>query len=121
MPVTAPQWRFTQRMIQDAPDCQGVYVLWRGDQPLAVGHARGAYDSIRSRLLSHFSHSRDAGLGITHYSWQLCADPLQREAELARQLGLDASASAISSNRDTNINSKSQCRHAESESSSSTT
>ena len=116
MPVTAPQWRFTEAMIQDAPDCRGVYVLWRDGEALAVGHALGAYDTIRSRLLSHLSHAWD-GLGITHYSWQICTDPLKREAELSEQLGLIPPAEAVPSNPNTNT----PCRHAESESSSSTT
>jgi hypothetical protein len=119
MPVTAPQWRFTQRMVEDAPDCQGVYVLWRDGQPLAVGHALGVYDTIRFRLLAHLAHADSAQLGITHYSWQICANPLEREEELSRQLGL--SARPLSSlHNDTNTNTT-PCRHAESESSSSTT
>ena len=73
-------------MIADAPDHKGVYVLWSGATALAVGHALGGADTIRSRLLSHLSH-KDLG-NITHYSWQLCADPRKREAELERELRL---------------------------------
>ena len=118
MPVTAPQWRFTQRMVEDAPDCQGVYVLWRDGHPLAVGHALGMYDTIRRRLLAHLAHAEGAQLGITHYSWQICTDPLRREEELSRQF--DLSARTPFSHNDTNTNTPS-CTHAESESSSSTT
>ncbi len=76
-------------MIQDAPDWKGVYVLWSGDVPLAVGHARGGADSIRSRLVAHHSHAASSGMAeVTHYSWEMCADPLAREAELVAQLGL---------------------------------
>jgi len=117
MPVTAPQWRFTAAMIQDAPDCRGVYVLWRDGEPLGVGHALGAYDTIRARLLGHFSHACENDLGVTHYSWQICSDPLKREAELTAQLGLDRPSRALPANSNTNTT----CRHAESESSSSTT
>jgi hypothetical protein len=80
------KWRFVSSMIADAPDHKGVYVLWSGATALAVGHALGSADTIRSRLLSHLSH-KDLGR-ITHYSWQLCADPREREAELERELGL---------------------------------
>ena len=73
-------------MIADAPDHKGVYVLWSGATALAVGHALGGSDTIRSRLLSHLSHE-DLG-NITHYSWQLCTDPRKREAELERELRL---------------------------------
>ena len=115
VPVTAPQWRFTKAMIQDAPDCRGVYVLWRDGHALGVGHALGAYDTIRSRLLRHLSHAGEADLGITHYSWQICSDPLKREAELSAQLGLVPGPMAVPTNT------KAPCRHAESESSSSMT
>jgi hypothetical protein len=115
VPVTAPQWRFTKAMIQDAPDCRGVYVLWRDKQALGVGHALGAYDTIRSRLLRHLSRAADADLGITHYSWQICSDPLKREVELSTQLGLVPQPAVVPTNTNTT------CRHAESESSSSTT
>lgn len=76
-------------MLADAPDHKGVYVLWSGAVALAVGHALGGADTIRSRLLSHFSHESASGIGnVTHYSWQLCPDPRQRAAELEVELGL---------------------------------
>jgi hypothetical protein len=83
------KWRFTESMLADAPDHKGVYVLWSGALALAVGHAPGGADTIRSRLLSHFSHESSSGIGdVTHYSWQLCADPRSRAAQLERELGL---------------------------------
>lgn len=83
------KWRFVEAMIADAPDHKGVYILWSGGVPLAVGHALGGADTIRSRLLAHLSHEAASGIGnVTHYSWQLCADPRKREAELERELGL---------------------------------
>ena len=83
------KWRFVESMIADAPDHKGVYVLWRGATVLAVGHALGGMDTVRSRLASHLSHDGASGIGnVTHYSWQLCADPRERAAELERELGL---------------------------------
>lgn len=77
------KWRFVERMVADVPDHKGVYVLWSGALPLAVGHALGGADTLRSRLLSHLSHEAGSGVGnVTHYSWQLCSDPLTRAAEL---------------------------------------
>ncbi|HWI39455.1 MAG TPA: hypothetical protein VNU64_23610 [Burkholderiales bacterium] len=76
-------------MIADAPDHRGVYVLWSGGVALAVGHAHGGADTIRSRLASHLSHGGAAGIAsVTHYSWQLCAEPRERAAQLERELGL---------------------------------
>lgn len=89
MSVVVPRWRFNAAMVEDAPDHKGVYVLWAHGTPLAVGHARGGADTIRSRLLAHLAHGAEAGLGqVTHYSWELCSNPLEREAELAEALEL---------------------------------
>jgi hypothetical protein len=100
MSITVPRWRFTQSMIGDAPEWKGVYVLWSHGAPLAVGHARGGDDTIRSRLLAHYSHAALPGMGeITHYSWEICPDPLAREAQLVRELGLKRSTAAPPSER----------------------
>jgi len=89
MPITTPRWRFIDAMIHDAPDWKGVYVLWSRGAPLAVGHARGGEDNIRSRLLAHYSRAASAGMAeITHYSWEICPHPLKREAQLVEELGL---------------------------------
>jgi hypothetical protein len=83
------KWRFVESMVADAPDHKGVYVLWSGAVALAVGHALGGADTVRSRLESHLSHESGGGFGdVTHYSWQLCGDPRKRAAELERELGL---------------------------------
>lgn len=88
MSITVPRWRFTQAMIDDAPEWKGVYVLWSHAMPLAVGHARGRDDTIRSRLLAHWSRAAEPAMDeITHYSWEICRDPLNRAAALAESLG----------------------------------
>lgn len=95
MSITVPRWRFTETMVQDAPDWKGVYVLWSHATPLAVGHARGGEDTIRSRLLAHCAHAAAGGLGpVTHYSWEICSDPQKREAQLVEMLGLKRRAPA---------------------------
>ena len=83
------KWRFVESMIADAPDHRGVYVLWSGGVALAVGHALGGADTVRSRLASHLSHGGASGVAsVTHYSWQLCTEPRERAAQLERELGL---------------------------------
>jgi hypothetical protein len=67
------RYRFTRIVIAGAPNDAGVYTLWDDEELVYCG--RG---TIRSRLLEHFS----AGLQVTHYGWELCADPAAREAEL---------------------------------------
>jgi hypothetical protein len=91
MSISVPRWRFTEAMVQDAPEWKGVYVLWSHGSPLAVGHARGGDDTLRSRLLAHYAHAAaapDMG-GITHYSWEICPDPAKREAQIVQSLGLE--------------------------------
>ena len=78
------RWPFNERMVRDAPDCRGIYLLWQEGAPLAVGHAPGGGDSIQSRLLAHLEH----GTEVTHYSWEICAEPLQRRRAVEEQLGL---------------------------------
>jgi hypothetical protein len=89
MSIAVPRWRFIEAMIQDAPEWKGVYVLWSHGAPLAVGHAKGADDTIRSRLLAHYAHAATFGMAeVTHYSWEICRDPVKREGDLVEQLGL---------------------------------
>ena len=85
----SPKWRFIESLIGDAPEFKGVYVLWANDVPLAVGHALGAPDTIRSRLSAHRSHAGTPGMErVTHYSWEICSDPVRRERDVSRALGL---------------------------------
>lgn len=67
------RYRFSRIVIAGAPDDVGVYALWDEDE--VVYYGRGA---IRTRLLQHFNRGERA----THYSWELCADPVGREAAL---------------------------------------
>lgn len=70
------RYRFTRTVLQGAPDEAGVYALWQGDELVYYGRAR----RLRTALLERLGD--DAAL--THYSWELCADPAAREAELLR-------------------------------------
>lgn len=67
------RYRFSRIVIAGAPDDVGVYALWDGDE--IVYYGRGA---IRTGLLQHLERRERA----THYSWELCADPVGREAAL---------------------------------------
>jgi hypothetical protein len=72
------RYRFTRMVIAGAPDEQGIYALWDGEE--VVYYGRGP---IRSRLLDHFYGRVDERTRrATHYGWELCADPAAREAEL---------------------------------------
>jgi hypothetical protein len=90
------RWRFVRTVIEGAPDTKGVYVLWDRHAPLGVGHALGGSDTIQSRLAKHYEHASAGGMPLaTHYSWEICRDPVKREAELVADLGLRAETPAL--------------------------
>ena len=72
-PRAGQRYGFTRIVIAGAPDDVGVYTLWEEEE--LVYYGRGA---IRTRLLEHLER-RDRA---THYSWEVCQDPVAREAEL---------------------------------------
>ena len=72
------RYRFTRTVIAGAPDDEGVYALWDGEELIYYG--RG---SIRARLMNHFlGQLHPLTRRATHYGWEICADPAAREAEL---------------------------------------
>lgn len=76
------RYRFTKIVIAGAPDDAGIYALWDGEELIYYGRAQ----SIRSRLMDHYQGKVDAQTKrATHYGWELCADPVAREAELLRE------------------------------------
>jgi len=82
-PEPSQRYKFTRTVLQGAPEEAGVYALWDGDELIyygrAVGRNEGPGATIRSCLLAHLERTR-----ATHYSWEVCADPATREAELLR-------------------------------------
>ena len=70
------RYKLTRIVLQGAPEEPGIYTLWDGDEVVYYGRAT----TIRSRLLEHLEKTR-----ATHYSWEVCADPATREAELLRE------------------------------------
>jgi hypothetical protein len=83
----ARKWAFKPSMVADAPETAGVYALWDGESLLCLGHASGGADTIRGRLTEHMVRAA-AGRGPipTHYSWEICRNPRQREAEARAEL-----------------------------------
>lgn len=74
-PEPARRYKFSRIVLQGAPADAGVYALWDGEELIYYGRAA----SIRSRLLEHYELGKPAA---SHYSWEVCADPATREAEL---------------------------------------
>ena len=82
----ARKWAFKPSMVADAPDTAGVYALWDGDELLHVGHASGGDDTLRARLSAHLSGASGGRRPPTHYSWEICSDPRERQALLLAEL-----------------------------------
>lgn len=82
-PEPSQRYKFTRIVLQGAPEEPGVYALWDGDELVyygrAVGRNEGPGATIRACLVAHLERTR-----ATHYSWEVCADPATREAELLR-------------------------------------
>ena len=76
-PEPARRYKLTRTVLQGAPADAGVYALWDGEELIYYGRAA----SIRARLMEHY----EQGPPATHYSWEVCADPATREAELLRE------------------------------------
>ena len=86
MSLNKQKWRFVQSLVQDAPEHGGVYVLWAGDKVICIGRAEGGRDTVRGCLTQLLESRSGEAQHATHYSWELCRNPVQREAELLREL-----------------------------------
>ena len=75
MHPTGRRFRFARTVIAGSPDEAGVYTLWNGEEVIYYGRA----ERIRSRLLDLYYADKHRA---THYSWEVCADPVARESEL---------------------------------------
>jgi hypothetical protein len=70
-------------MLDGAPDERGVYALWDNEEVIYYGRSSGRSISIQQALREHCSGQAGACTqAATHYSWEICADPAEREAEL---------------------------------------
>jgi hypothetical protein len=83
VPQPERRYRFTRVVLAGAPAEGGIYALWEDDELVYYGRAMGGDATIRSRLLEHLAGPQ--GQSVTHYSWEICRDPVGREAELLRE------------------------------------
>lgn len=76
------RYPFTDIMVNGAPAQPGVFALWLGDDLIYYGRTSGDA-TITSCLLDHLRGAQGrCTAAATHYTWEVCRDPLQREAEL---------------------------------------
>ena len=75
-------------LVEDAPNTRGVFALWANDELVYLGHAAGGVATIRSRLFEQLAKlAADDPKRPTHYSWELCSNPAEREKQLMEELG----------------------------------
>jgi hypothetical protein len=89
-PEPARRYRFTRIVLLGAPADAGIYALWDEDELVYYGRAMGGKGggaaTIRSQLLDHLDGKLALPApNVTHYSWEICADPVGREAELINE------------------------------------
>jgi hypothetical protein len=78
-PGPASRYRFARTVLHGAPEEIGVYVLWDNDEVVYYGRT-GNGTTLRTSLLGHLERTR-----ATHYSWEVCAEPATREAQLLEE------------------------------------
>jgi hypothetical protein len=82
MPSSLPRQPFSAWRIAGVPAALGVYLLWQGNEVIYIGRAMR---SLRERLMEHYTrHARP--WDATHFAWQPCARPAEREADLLREV-----------------------------------
>ncbi len=75
-------------MVDDAPKTRGVFALWANDELVYLGHAAGGAVTIHSMLFEQLGKlAPDDPKRATHYSWEVCANPAEREKQLMGLLG----------------------------------
>jgi hypothetical protein len=84
MPLPQKRWPFTRVNLEYAPEDPGIFVLWEGEEVIYIGRATGS--TIKEELLAHQDGARGScTMKATHYSWEIAALALVREAELLEE------------------------------------
>jgi hypothetical protein len=81
MSISSSSRPFTESLVAAAPEAAGVFALWQGGGIVYYGRStkiRIALDEqLRARMLS--------ARRVSGCSWEVCADPEARAAELLRE------------------------------------
>jgi hypothetical protein len=75
--------------VRRAPADRGVYALWERDGLIYYGFALGGEVTIKSSLKDHrLGLFGSCTARATHFSWEVCRNPIRREAELLKEYRL---------------------------------
>jgi excinuclease UvrABC nuclease subunit len=83
MPIRSKKQRFTTTNINNAPECNGVYAIWRYNELIYIGKAEGE-KGIRSRLQIAQRDKRRRGKA-TSFQIEKNDKPLERETQLLEE------------------------------------
>jgi excinuclease UvrABC nuclease subunit len=83
MPISGDRYKFSSENVDIAPNDEGVYELYDGDELIYVGRAAGLYVTIRTRLQSHLRGDEGrCTQRATAYRREVTNTPTAREKEL---------------------------------------
>jgi len=83
MPIRGKKRRFTNINISNAPECDGVYGIYRYQKLIYIGKGEGK-DGIKSRLQAAQQDKRGRGKA-TSFCVEKCKKPSEREKQLLKQ------------------------------------
>jgi len=78
MVLTGEVFRFAEDAIDSAPERQGVYAVYQGNELIYIGKAEQE-DTIKSRLRSHLLGDNPCLINATAYRYEVCDNPRHRE------------------------------------------
>lgn len=71
-------FRFAEDSISSAPEQEGVYALYQGNELIYIGKAEQG-GSIKSRLQNHLTGSDPCTKTATTFRYEVCDNPRHRE------------------------------------------
>lgn len=82
MPIRGKKQRFTDTNISNAPECDGVYGVYKYKELTYIGKSEGK-NGIKGRLQAAQRDRR--GKGATSFQVERCKDAAEREKQLLEQ------------------------------------
>lgn len=77
------RYPFEHKEIKKAPAKPGVYALYNGKEIIYIDRAKGAGETVRSRLLDHFQgNDGTCTQKSTHFWYEVTSSPASVEDEL---------------------------------------
>lgn len=83
MPLYEPKRPLTATELATVPEATGVYLLWNGDRPVAMGLALEKSGTLRNHLTAELEKlPRRVPSTASHFSYMLTANPPQLAGDI---------------------------------------